>query len=313
MRALWVCVGFGLLVQGVGACGSDEHEGSAQAGGSAGKGGGVGGGGVGGAAQSAGGTGHGAAAGSAGTPNTGGASGTSDGGAGGTIAGSANAAGGDESAGAGGVGLGDGGQASSAGSSSVAGGSGASSGSGGSGGASGSCAAATTDKLVFISSAVYTGNLGGLAGADVKCQTLADAARLCGTFKAWLSDDTDNAADRLTHATGNYVLPDGQIVASGWAGLSAATHLHAINVTETKAPAPVGTVSCGGATQAPVWTGATFSGVAVANGSCANWGSSGTSSAGIFGNALATNGAWSGMCQLTTVCASTAALYCIQQ
>jgi len=176
---------------------------------------------------------------------------------------------------------------------------------------SGACTDASTDKLIFISSALYTGNLGGLSGADSKCHALAQSAGLCGTFKAWLSDATATAADRLTHATGDYVLTNGQIVAHGWSGLTAGTLQHAIDRTETNGAAPVGTVTCGGSAITPVWTGSTSAGTTFDNGSCANW--SGGSSGAIFGNALSTNFAWSGMCQLTTVCVSTAALYCVEQ
>lgn len=44
--------------------------------------------------------------------------------------------------------------------------------------------------------------------------------------------------------------------------------------------------------------------------SCGNWTGS---SAGVFGNALSTGFAWTAMCQLNAVCASTAALYCVEQ
>jgi hypothetical protein len=36
--------------------------------------------------------------------------------------------------------------------------------------------------------------LGGLAGADAMCQARAQARNSSGTFKAWLSTDTDVAA-----------------------------------------------------------------------------------------------------------------------
>jgi hypothetical protein len=51
-------------------------------------------------------------------------------------------------------------------------------------------------KIVFITSTHYTGDLGGLAGADEKCQTHADSADLGGTFKAWLgvSKETEPAS-----------------------------------------------------------------------------------------------------------------------
>jgi hypothetical protein len=61
---------------------------------------------------------------------------------------------------------------------------------------------------VFVTSTIYMGYLGGLDGADAKCQSVANAAQLGGTFKAWLRDDTTAARDRLNHATGPYVLVD---------------------------------------------------------------------------------------------------------
>jgi hypothetical protein len=63
----------------------------------------------------------------------------------------------------------------------------------------------------------------------------------------------------------------------------------------------------------PVWTGTTSSGAVAASGSCSNWKSVGTGVSGVFGNADATNFAWTAMCQLLTVCPSTAALYCVEQ
>jgi hypothetical protein len=74
-------------------------------------------------------------------------------------------------------------------------------------------------KIIFLTSQAYDGNLGGLAGADAKCQSLAAAANLSGTFKAWLSDSTTNASDRLTHNTGSYVRTDGAVVAINWLDL----------------------------------------------------------------------------------------------
>jgi hypothetical protein len=293
------------------ACGDDAPSNSAA----------VGGGGSAGASSA------GKSAGSAGASSAGkSAGGTANGGVGGksTSGGFANDAGasasGGESPNAGGVagtaGATLGGAPSDAGAPNGLGGSAAGDSSAGSAGASGSagdCAVGGDDKLIFVSSTLYTGSLGGLGGADSKCQALADDAKLCGTFKAWLSDATGNAADRLTQATGNYVLTTGQVVANGWTGLTTLTLLHAINVTEAKGAAPVGTVKCGGSPLTPVWTGADRTGVPPQNGSCSDWGSTSTTPGGVFGNADATNGAWSGACQLTTVCAQTAALYCVQQ
>ena len=43
----------------------------------------------------------------------------------------------------------------------------------------------------------FSGNLGGLAGADTKCRLAAEAAELGGTWKAFLSDGTVSAPSRM--------------------------------------------------------------------------------------------------------------------
>jgi len=109
-----------------------------------------------------------------------------------------------------------------------------------------------SQQRIFISSLTYDGDLGGLAGADTKCQAMATAANLPGTYKAWLSDSTTAARDRLTHSAGPYVLVDGTIVAESWAGLVSGTLLHAIDKNEN------GSVSTG-----QVWTSTADDGTAV--------------------------------------------------
>jgi hypothetical protein len=71
-------------------------------------------------------------------------------------------------------------------------------------------------KRVFVTSATYMGNLGGLEGADATCQAHADAAGLDGEFKAWLSTAVESAAERLTQATVPYARVDDVQVAANW-------------------------------------------------------------------------------------------------
>ena len=52
-------------------------------------------------------------------------------------------------------------------------------------------------KYAFVSSAMYTANLGGHDGADAKCASAAAAAELPGAYKAWISTGTVSAADHL--------------------------------------------------------------------------------------------------------------------
>jgi hypothetical protein len=71
-------------------------------------------------------------------------------------------------------------------------------------------------RRVFVTSTNYDGDLGGLAGADQKCQDRADAAGLGGSWKAWLSDSTTHAADRLNQPTGPLLRTDGVAIANSW-------------------------------------------------------------------------------------------------
>lgn len=56
-----------------------------------------------------------------------------------------------------------------------------------------------SNHIVFVSSKIFNGNLGGLSGADAKCTSLALAAGLGGraAWRAILSDSTVGARDRI--------------------------------------------------------------------------------------------------------------------
>ncbi len=140
-------------------------------------------------------------------------------------------------------------------------------------------------RRVFVSSYWYEADLGGIAGADALCQT--HALGLGGAFKAWISDGVTGPIDRFdTSFTGIYELVDGTKVADGWAGLTGAPLLHAINLdedgllhmdhyvwTNTKATGkPAGTDHCAGWTVTEGWGG--LSGETLYTGSA--WSASGT-------------------------------------
>ena len=71
------------------------------------------------------------------------------------------------------------------------GGSGGDSATGGNGGDGGS---PSTDRRIFVTSAIQTAGLGGIAGADEICATEAADANLQGEFKAWLSTTSSSVA-----------------------------------------------------------------------------------------------------------------------
>lgn len=80
-------------------------------------------------------------------------------------------------------------------------------------------------RVVFLSSVTYDGSLGGLAGADKQCRTLAakfDAARAY-TYRAWLSDAEGSPQSRFAHGPEfdgvPYVLRSGVEVAADFTHL----------------------------------------------------------------------------------------------
>ena len=98
---------------------------------------------------------------------------------------------------------------------------------------SGNCSAEqTTTKRVFVSSMAYSGNLGGISGADGICNQLAQDAGLTGSYKAWLSGSDSSPATTFTHSNEPYVLVDQTVVADGWDDLTDSTIGHAIHLTE---------------------------------------------------------------------------------
>jgi cysteine-rich repeat protein len=168
-------------------------------------------------------------------------------------------------------------------------------------------------RFVFVTSKLYNGNLGGLAGADAKCQALAQAAGLPGTYRAWLSSSTASPSTRFTQFGGRYVTVTGTVIAYNWGDLTDGGHLAPINVTELGGSIPLSaTNQCA---PAAVWSMTSPFGTSyVTNTSfaCGDW----TNTTGGAQWALGTDAGayWSGFCSAGAgSCAWTASLYCFQQ
>lgn len=67
--------------------------------------------------------------------------------------------------------------------------------------------AAPSLSRVFVTSGQFSGDLGGVAGADAICQGAADSANLGGMWRAWLSSPSQSAIDHISDASPWY-LPD---------------------------------------------------------------------------------------------------------
>lgn len=178
---------------------------------------------------------------------------------------------------------------------------------------------APTGQRIFVTSGTYTGRIersgtaAGLASADAICDLLATAASLGGTWKAWLSTDSENALDRVM-GPGPYVNMNGATVFPNRASLEVGMPMAPLALDENGSVVQDDVAMPGAA----VWTGSTNTGSAIMNAHCVNW----TSAAGgLFGDegqigiadaAMPMDSReWSS--SRTYDCNQTAHLYCFEQ
>ena len=163
-----------------------------------------------------------------------------------------------------------------------------------------------THKQVFILSDTSDGNLGGVAGADTRCQDAAGAAGLSGIFLAWIadSDPASAPASRFVQAAVPYQNVLGQVIANNWADLTDGSLIREIDTDEN------GVVVL--PTFIPV-TNVEFDGTqADFNDHCNDWSSNSVSLLGVHGDENAVTTAWTNSgfedCFLTQL-----TLYCFEQ
>lgn len=160
-----------------------------------------------------------------------------------------------------------------------------------------------SQKTVFVTSTTYTGNLGGASGADAKCQVQAQAAGLGGTYKAWLSSQSESAASRLTHATLPYKLLNGTLIANNWTDLANGTIANTITVTE------LGTTVSGRSWTNTTGTGAIYG--TTVNAHCNNWTDGTSARKGRAGSSSYINSRWTSDTNIN--CNVSSRLYCVEQ
>ncbi len=167
------------------------------------------------------------------------------------------------------------------------------------------CRSTIEYKTIFITSTRYTGNLGGLAGADAKCQARATAASLTGEYKAWLSDSTDSPDTRF-NKTYAYADTLGQAIAGSWAALTDGFLQHNLEYDEFGNPHSQDTIL--------VWTN-TESGGDVAQTSlvmtCNDWTDETISSSSINGHMTQDGSSWTA--GQFYGCNNIGSLYCFEQ
>lgn len=157
----------------------------------------------------------------------------------------------------------------------------------------------TTGPLkAFVSSAIVTGGLGGVAGADKICSDLAKAAGLAGTYKAWISTTGVDAIDRIT-ADGPWQRVDGQVVAQTKAQLAQAALSNPLRRDEKGTTPPEA--------EDRVWTATGANGRFVGGSDCAGWTGAGN---GRVGEADDTNADWTSL--VDEACTEVNRVYCFQ-
>ncbi|MEZ4448662.1 MAG: DUF4215 domain-containing protein [Nannocystaceae bacterium] len=158
---------------------------------------------------------------------------------------------------------------------------------------------------VFVTSGIYSGNLGGIVGADQKCQAHAQQVGLPGIWRAWISVDKldDSPAVRFKKSNGPYLRLDGAVIATGWGDLIDGQLLAPIDITEKGVPAT-------GANA--VWTNTSASGVPANQVShCSSWQTGSPGVDGRIGSRIVVNSGWSA--GAIAPCASSAHLYCFEE
>jgi hypothetical protein len=156
---------------------------------------------------------------------------------------------------------------------------------------------------IFITNNVFSGDLGGLSGADASCTLAASDAGLSGDWIAWLSTSQIAARDRFFGGLGPIRLLDGRLVAASLDELLTRGPRTPINVSEAGVPLNF---------DATIWTGTTadgdWSGVDCDGWSTVNFAQG---SVGLLRTAYENAGDWTNAVSVT--CLAPFRLYCVEQ
>jgi hypothetical protein len=147
-------------------------------------------------------------------------------------------------------------------------------------------AADSDERTVFVTKANFKSDMGGLTGADAKCQAEADDPASIvpsGTYLPWLSDGHDSPDTRFTKSSHPYVRPDGAKIAENYTDLTDGSILNTISIDATGHTV--------GHNQ--FWTGTNADGTTTKkNDTCATWGA-GPYVSGMTGSTASKTTAWS--------------------
>lgn len=154
----------------------------------------------------------------------------------------------------------------------------------------------STSKLIFVTNGSWTGDLGGLSGADDKCNAEAEARGFSGTFQALLGSASGRPETRSIHYPLPYISENGSYLQSGFHDLFNSGPDNPVN------PDPY--------TRA--WTGLNADGT-LSGSDCNGWSDSSTGFRGSTGKVDTIGNAWLNDGGVTYSCSNTLSLYCIEQ
>ena len=160
------------------------------------------------------------------------------------------------------------------------------------------------DRVVFVTSETYQGNLSSIVGATTACRAAAIIAGLENGdgFRPWLSDDASWPDMVFVHGKGRYTTVDGVVVADDWWDLTDGSLDAAITVDENGVLLGL----------EAVFTNTTATGVPVSvDDHCEGWTSVSAPNVTRFGWSTETDTAWTD--GATAPCGSEARLYCFEQ
>jgi hypothetical protein len=163
-------------------------------------------------------------------------------------------------------------------------------------------ASPTCERIIFVTSATYTGNaIGGFSGADTKCQTVAATSTLPqvknARFRAWISTKASAVKDRLVHGTAPYMKPKGTLIVASFVDLTDGNLANGIDEDEN-----------GAAVNGEAWTGTNIQGNFGPD-ECDAWTPSGNG--GRTGNVGGTGNGWTN--GNDRGCGQPHHLYCVQE
>ena len=165
--------------------------------------------------------------------------------------------------------------------------------------------AADCVRVMFPTSVAFNGNLGGIPGADAKCQALADGsnnARIKGrTFLAWVSTAAIPVTTRVTHGNQAYIRADGAAIAANFIDLTNGDIQNGISVDEKG----------GSRNGVGAWTGTNSGGATYSGSSCLDWMVAIAGAKGDIGNVGGNGSGWSSL--TTDDCSAPHSLYCVEK